>query len=184
MDAITDRRGQEGTIPAALRTRSRNEAAERGVPQRLAPALTGAGGLLVALGAVGIWVRATTLPTGSSIPEEVAVVSGGSAAGGWMLFGIGLVTMASAGAWLSREARIRALAAGLSVVAIASASIRLVLIDRRAAAMAEEAAGRSGIDAFHAGYGWGAWLLLVGTVLLVLGLLAGGLRELDLRRGL
>jgi hypothetical protein len=183
LDAITDRRGQEVAAPAALRASTRNEAAERGIPKRLAPALTGAGGLLVALGAVGIWVRATTLPTGGSIPEEVAVVSGGSAAGGWMLLGIGLVTTASAVAWLSREARIRALAAGLSVVAIASASIRLTLTDGRAAMMAEEAASSTGIDAFHAGYGWGAWLLLVGAVLLALGLLAGGLRELDLRRG-
>jgi hypothetical protein len=49
--------------------------------------------------------------------------------------------------------------------------------------MAEDAAERTGIDAFHAGYGWGAWLLLVGSVLLALALLAGGLRELDLRRG-
>jgi hypothetical protein len=49
--------------------------------------------------------------------------------------------------------------------------------------MAEEATGTGGIDAFHAGFGWGAWLILVGVVLLALGLLAGGLRELDLRRG-
>jgi hypothetical protein len=63
------------------------------------------------------------------------------------------------------------------------ASVRLALVDRRAARLAEEATGTEGIDAFHAGFGWGAWLILVGVVLLALGLLAGGLRELDLRRG-
>ena len=35
---------------------------------------------------------------------------------------------------------------------------------------------------YHAGFGWGAWLALLGSVLIGLGVLAGVLRELDLRR--
>jgi hypothetical protein len=36
---------------------------------------------------------------------------------------------------------------------------------------------------FHAGFGWGAWTLLVGAILAAFGVLVGVLRELDLRKG-
>ena len=37
---------------------------------------------------------------------------------------------------------------------------------------------------YNAGFAWGAWLLLFALVLVFLGLLVGGLRLLDLKRGL
>jgi hypothetical protein len=141
-----------------------------------------AGGLLVSLGGIGSWVRATSLPTGGTIPEEVADLAGRSESGGWILLVIGIVTMIAAFAWTAGSAKVRALAPSLSIFAIIFASVRLALIDGRAAEMTGEAASRTGIESFHAGFGWGAWLLLAGAVLLGLALLAGVLRELDLRR--
>jgi hypothetical protein len=149
---------------------------------RLAPALTMAGGLLTALGGIGTWVRATSLTAGSLAPEEVSTVAGYSETGGWILLVLGLLSMGAALAWRAGRARVRALAALASSISIVFAVVRLALVDRRAAEIAAEAPSRVGIESFHAGYGWGAWLLLAGAVLLALGLLAGGLRELDRRR--
>jgi hypothetical protein len=183
LDTTTDERGQEGISSATLRTLPRDAASQRPIPLRLPSSLTAAGGLLVGLGGLGTWVRATSLPAGSDTPEQVAVVAGRSEPGGWVLLAIGVLLAVAALGRVARTPKLRAVAAGVSVVAMILASVRLALIDRRAARMAEEATGTGGIDAFHAGFGWGAWLILVGAVLLALGLLAGGLRELDIRRG-
>jgi hypothetical protein len=183
LDATTDERGQEGISSATLRALPRDAASQRPIPVRLPSSLTAAGGLLVALGGLGAWVRATRLPVGSDTPEQVAALAGRSESGGWILLAIGILTAVAALAWVATAPRLRAVAAGVSVLAMILASVRLALVDRRAARLAEEATGTEGIDAFHAGFGWGAWLILVGVVLLALGLLAGGLRELDLRRG-
>ncbi|MGH2692381.1 MAG: hypothetical protein ACRDHM_07730 [Actinomycetota bacterium] len=179
---MTTQRGQEGVSPAAPRSPSRDTTTERTIPPRLASALTGVGGLLVALGGIGTWIRATSLPTGSTVPEQVSVVTGRSGSGGWILLGIGIVTAIAALAWMASAARLRSIAPSASIVAIVFVSVRLALTDGRAAEMAKEAAATTGIETYHAGYGWGAWLMLVGAVLLSLGILAGGLRELDLRR--
>ena len=183
MDALTDQRGQEAVSPAALRIRPREAALERAVSPRLAPGLTAAAGVLIAVGGLGTWIRATTIPTGSATLEQVAVVTGRSASGGWILFGIGIACVIGAFAWRSRAPQARAVAAVVSVVAIAFSVVRLGLVDSRAARMAEEARSTSGIDVYHAGFGGGAWLLLAGVVLLALALLAAGLREIDMRRG-
>jgi hypothetical protein len=183
LEAKTDRRGQQAVSPTALSRPSREGAGERAISPRLAPSLTLAGGALVALGGIGTWIRATNLPAGTFTPEQVAVVNGGSESGGWILLVIGVLTVAAAFAWRAGAPRVRAVAPGVSVLAAVLASVRLALLDRRAAEMAEEAAQTGGTEAYHAGYGWGAWLLLVGVLLMGLGILAGGLRELDLRRG-
>jgi hypothetical protein len=141
-----------------------------------------AGAALVAVGGLGTWIRATTTPVGTTTPLQVATVVGRSESGGWVLLAVGAVTLAAAFAWRSRAARVRAIAPGVSVIAVILASVRLGLIDGRSARMAQEAATGGSIDVYHVGFGWGAWLLLVGTVLLMLSLLAGVLRELDLRR--
>lgn len=183
MDVATDRRSQEGVTASPLSPERRDERSERAISPRLAPSLSGAGGLLVALGAIGTWLRATSVPAGSGVQEQVSVVTGRSESGGWILLAIGIAAAAAGLAWLARAARLRAVAAAASTIAVVLVAIRLSLIDGRASEMAGEAASTTGIDSFHAGFGWGAWLLLIGAVLLALGLLAGGLRELDLRRG-
>lgn len=172
---------QEGVSPSQVLTRPRERGADP-VPPRLAPALTMAGGLLMAIGGIGTWVRATNLPLGGTQPVETAVETGRSGAGGWILLGIGLLVAASGVAWLARRPHLRALPAAGSLVAIVLVSIRLVLIDRRAAEMATGADQAQGIAELHSGFGWGAWLLVIAVVLLALGLLTGALRELDLRR--
>lgn len=180
---MTDQPAQEGVSPAALSIQPLEAAKERAISPRLPPALTAAGGVLIAVGGVGTWVRATILPTGGGTMEQVAVVTGRSGSGGWILLALGLACSLAAFAWRSGAPQVRALAPGVSALVVIFASVRLALIDGRAERMAEEAASTTGIDIYHAGYGWGAWLLLAGVVLLALGLLAGGLREIDLRRG-
>ena len=181
LEATTGRSDQERVSPPVLRSRPRDDAVPALSP-RLAPGLTMAGALLTALGGIGTWVRATSQSTASLAPEEVSSVAGYSETGGWILLVLGLLVFAAAFAWRARRARVRALAATASLVAIVFAVVRLALADSRAAEIAADASSSTGIEVFHAGYGWGAWLLLAGTVLLALGLLAGGLRELDLRR--
>lgn len=166
-----------------LSTRSRDAEVERAISPRLAPGLTATGGALIAVGGLGTWIRATTVASGGSSLEQVAEVTGRSTSGGWILLGLGVACMIAAFAWTSRSPQARAVPLIASVVAILFSSVRLGLVDSRAAVMAEEAASRTGIDVYHAGFGWGAWLLLAGVVLLALGLLAGGLREIDIRRG-
>ena len=141
-----------------------------------------AGGLLVVVGGIGTWVRSTSLPLGGTQPVETAAVNGRSEAGGWILLGIGLLVAAAGVAWLAKGPHLRTLPAVGSLVAIVVVSIRLFLIDRRAAEAAATAGQAEGIAELHSGFGWGAWLLVIAAVLLALGLLAGALRELDLRR--
>ena len=179
---MTEQRGQ-GVSPAALRIQPKDAAPERAISPRLAPALTASGGVLLAAGGLGTWVRATTIPTGSSLLEQVGQITGRSVSGGWILLGLGIACTLAAFAWTSRTPQARAVPPAASLVAILFASVRLALIDGQAARMAEDATSAQGIDVYHAGYGWGAWLLLAAVVVLALGLLAGGLREIDMRRG-
>lgn len=182
MDVATDQRGQESSTPPARLTEARDAASRPAIPPRLAVGLTASGGLLVALGGLGTWIRATGVPTGGTVEEQVAAVAGRSESGGWILFAVGIAATIAAFAWTARAPRVRAVAAGVSLVVIGLAAIRLALVDGRAAELASEAASRPDLDAFHAGFGWGAWLLLLAVVLLGLGVLAGALREIELRR--
>jgi hypothetical protein len=182
LDVATDRRGQKPSTPPARLTQARDAESRPAIPPRLAPGLTVAAGLLVALGGLGTWIRATRVPSGGSVEEQVAAIAGRSESGGWILFAVGIAAAIAAFAWTSRAPRLRAVAAGVSLVVIGLVTIRLALIDGRAADLATGAASRADLDAFHAGFGWGAWLLLLAVVLLGLGVLAGALREIELRR--
>ena len=51
------------------------------------------------------------------------------------------------------------------------------------AAIADAARSNPSFQVFNASFGWGAWLMVLGMVLVLLGLLVGLLREIDLRRG-
>ena len=61
---------------------------------------------------------------------------------------------------------------------------QLPLIDQDAAALAQQAREQIDFVAFHAGYGWGAWCMLTGAILALLGSTAGTLREMDVRKGI
>jgi len=151
-------------------------------PKRLPLALTGIGGGLAVLGGIGTWVRATTIAADGAVPHEVAVVSGYSKGGGQALIVLGLVAAAAAFGWLARDGGPRTFPILASLAVIGVGAWQLAEADSQAAAMAEAATADPSFASYHASFGWGAWLLLVGLVALFLGLLVGVLREIDLRR--
>ena len=158
-------------IPSAYRT----------FPRKLPLALTGIGGALVALGGIGTWVRATTVTTGGLAPQEVDVVPGYSQGGGQALIFLGVVAAVAAFGWLSRDGGPRAFPIVATAVAIGIGVWQLAAADSLAARMATDAGTDPAFTTYHAAFGWGAWLLLLGLVVLFLGLLVGVLREIDLR---
>ena len=155
--------------------------AYRTFPRKLPLALTAAGGALAMLGGIGTWVRATSVASVGLAPQEVEVVAGHSLAGGQALIALGIVAAFAALGWRTRDGGGRAFPVLTSLLVIGIGAWQLAGADSRAAAMAEAARAEPGFAAYHASFGWGAWVLLLGLVVLFLGLLAGILREVDLR---
>lgn len=162
------------TTPTAYRTFSR----------KLAPSLTALGSLLVVAGGVGVWVRATEIATEGLAPTQVATVMGYESWPGVAIAVLGGLAFVGSVTWLLDLVVLKALPVLYSVGIAGLVAWQLPQIDRDAAALA--ASARENIDfvAFHAGYGWGAWCMLGGAVLVVLGSIAGILREIDVRRGI
>ena len=158
--------------------------AYRSFSPRLGPALLVAGGSLGVLGGLGTWVRATRVATEGALPEQVTVIRGTAAGGGWFVAVLGAAVILAGLAWRRRwfGGAIQGVV-GVSLVFLATAAIRVRSIDREAAAIAATARERADFVTYHATFGWGAWLLLVGTLLAGLGLALGLLRELDARTG-
>jgi hypothetical protein len=77
------------------------------------------------------------------------------------------------------------LVAGVAGLGIGAAiAARLVALDGRAATWADAAQARPSFIGYHAGLGWGAWLMLVGAIVCAFAVLIGVLRELDRRKGI
>lgn len=114
--------------------------------------------------------------------QEVARLSGHSEVTGWALAALGGLTAAASLAWLARDLLPKLLPVVASAALIGFALWRLAVLDGRA----EELVGRAASDpefvSFHAGFGWGAWFLLLAMVPLAFGVLVAALRELDMRR--
>lgn len=147
--------------------------------------LTVLGGALTALGALGAWVRATQTVVEGFAPEEVEVVTGTAdpLAFGWALAAIAVATAVSSMAWFAPTLLPKATVLVGSAGVIGLVAWHLDRLDERAAAMVAEAQASPQFLEYHAGFAWGAWLSLFGAIALALGLVVGGLRELDLRRG-
>lgn len=176
------RRGASRSTAPAPAPPLETPAGYRTFSPKLAPTLGGLGGLVAALGALGVWIRATRVPFEGSLPEQVAVISGTAEPVGWALAALGLAAALASVTWTRAELLAKA-PAGMAAVGVAGiAGWWLATLDDRARAMAVEAQANPDFVVFHAGFGWGAWLLLLGSVLLMLGLVAGTLRELDVRR--
>lgn len=152
--------------------------------RKLAPSLSFIGGALAVAGGLGVWVRATELAQEGLAPVEVASHMGYSEQTGIAIAAVGGALVVSSVVWLLHF-RILKLIPLLSSIALAVlVAAQLPRIDASAAALAERAREEIDFVAFHAGYGWGAWCMLAGAVLAVLGASAGVLRELDVRKGI
>ncbi|MGH2729189.1 MAG: hypothetical protein ACRDJI_01110, partial [Actinomycetota bacterium] len=140
---------------------------------------------LVVIGSLGSWVRATQTASEGLPAEQVVNVMGNDHAIGWILASFGVAAILVSGLWLKRKERLVTIPLLTSVVLIGFVAYRLKLVDRDAAALATDArSGTADFFSFHAGFGWGAWLLLGACVLLGLGAFVGVLRRLDLERGI
>jgi hypothetical protein len=152
--------------------------------RKLAPSLHVLGGALAIAGGLGVWVRATELAQEGLAPVEVASHMGYSEQAGIAIAAVGGALVLSSIAWLLRFRILKLLPLLASIALAVLVGSQLPRIDSSAAALAEQAREQIDFVAFHAGYGWGAWCMLAGAVLAVLGSLAGVLRELDVRKGI
>jgi hypothetical protein len=157
----------------------------RTLSRKLPTSLTALGGALALLGGLGAWARATELASEDVLPEEVRVAMGYTEpVGVWIAVAGGAAIVASL-VWLTRRLLPKLVPVALAAVIIGLVATRLPEIDATAAAWAVEARqGSVEFLSFHAGFGWGAWCMLAAAVTLALGVMAGVLRELDLRRGI
>ncbi|MDQ4006222.1 MAG: hypothetical protein M3135_08000 [Actinomycetota bacterium] len=163
------------------RTREASPTAYRTFSSRLSPVLIGLGAGTGALGALGAWVRTTTVASEGAPPEQVDVWSGASQGGGWFLAVVAAATVVAVLVWRGDRSKVLPAVAVSAVALLIGAGIRLVLIDRRAAEMVAAVRDDPTFAAYHAEFGWGAWLLLVSAVMIAVGLAIAGLRELDLK---
>jgi hypothetical protein len=151
---------------------------------KLAPGLTIAGGLLTVLGGLGAWIRTSQIVVEGFTEEQAGVVMGHEANWGRVLGVLGGLAVLSAAAWVGTRLLLKLAPVVLSLAIVGVAAWRLPIIDEQAQAFADQAlTGDAQFVVYHAGFGWGAWCLIVAAVCLFLGLTAGVLRELDLRRG-
>jgi hypothetical protein len=152
--------------------------------RKLAPALTGLGGILAVTGGLGTWIRtAKATRLGDNLTESGAGM-GYSEPLGWVLAGLGAIAVIGSVAWMATSFYPKLIPIFASVAVALITAQRLPDLDRQVDRMVAEATSKLGFTDYHAGFGWGAWLLLVASVLLLLGALVGILREMDLRKGI
>ena len=169
---------------AALSERVYRPTEYRTFSRKLAPSLNVLGGALAVAGGLGVWVRATELAQEGLAPLEVASLLGHSEQPGIVIAVVGGALVVGSIAWLLRFKILKLLPLLCSIALAVLVGSQLPRIDRSAAALAEQAREQIDFVAFHAGYGWGAWCMLAGAVIAVLGSVAGLLRELDVRKGI
>ena len=151
---------------------------------KLAPSLIALGGFLSVAGALGAWIRTSQVVAEGLQEEEVRAVMGYEADWGRLIAVVAGIATLSAVTWLMRNLLLKLLSVAAAIAVIVLTVIRLPVIDDQAAGLAYQArTGEIDFISFHAGFGWGAWCLIVGAVALFLGITAGALRELDVRRG-
>ena len=152
---------------------------------KLAPGLIALGGLFSVIGALGAWIRTSRVVTEGLPEEQVNAVMGYEADWGRLIAVAGGVALVSAIVWVRRNLLLKLASATVCIATIVLVSMRLPVINDQAAGLAFQArTGDIEFISFHAGFGWGAWCLIVGAVALFLGLSAGFLRELDVRKGI
>ena len=156
----------------------------RTFPARLPAVLSLIAGAFGVLGALGAGVRASAVAAVRDEPRQVGVVMGHGDVTGWVLAGLALLVALSAVAWIGRRKILKLGAAGAALAFAILTGVRLGSFDRRAAELAEAAQRNPDFAGYHAGLGWGAWLLLAAAMVATFALLVGVLRSLDFRKGL
>ena len=149
------------------------------------PALLGiVGGSFGVLGALGTGVRASAVRDVREDPQQVGVIMGYRSGAGWLLAILAVVVMGTALGWLGRRRLFRSIAAASAIAFVVLAAMRVSSLDRKGAELAAAARRAPDFVGFHAGLGWGAWMLLVALILAGFAALVGAMRALDLRKGL
>ena len=167
-------RADQAAVPAGYRTFSR----------KLAPGLIATGSAISLAGALGAWIRTSQVVTDGLPEEQVGAVMGHVSDWGRVMAVVAAIALVSSLAWLWRNVWFKLLSLAASIGVIVLAVWRLPIINDSAAALADQArTGEVEFISFHAGFGWGAWCLIVGAVAIFLGTSVGILRELDIRRG-
>lgn len=156
----------------------------RTFPARLPAVLGIAAGGFGVLGALGAGLRASAKATARDDPTQVGVLLGYRSGAGWMLAVLALAVAASALAWMGGRRLLKLGAAGIAVAFAALAVLRLSFFDSRGVEWARAARERLDFVGYHAGFGWGGWLLLTAAILAGFAVLVGALRALDLRKGI
>lgn len=155
--------------------------------KKLVVSLTAFGGVLVIFGGLGTWIRVAQQETSRSPIEDVDAVMGYADPIGLVLASLGAIAVATAFLWGMQRLMLKVAPV---VVALAVAGIafwRIPMLDRRADDILESglrslASMDSPFYSMHAGRGWGAWMLIAGAVVLLLGAVAGIMREIDLHK--
>lgn len=156
----------------------------RTFPARVPAVLSLIAGAFGVLGALGAGVRASAVATARDEPRQVGVIMGHGDFTGWALAVLAALVGLSAIAWLGRRRVLKLGAVGVTLAFAILTGVRLGSFDRRAAELADAAQRRPDFAGYHAGLGWGAWLLLAAAIVAAFALLVAVLRSLDLRKGL
>jgi len=157
----------------------------RAFSPRLAPTLTITGGILAIAGGLGVWVRAVEVtPAGTS--ARIGSITGFDHAWGWIIAALGVCAIAAGMLWNDRRVERASAPVAVAAASITMIALRLSWAGDIAGRLAFRAGTRAGsaFTTYHAGFGWGAWLLALAAVASVLGVVAGVMRALDVRRGL
>ena len=151
---------------------------------KLAPGLIATGAALSVTGALGAWIRTSQVVSEGLPEEQVGAVMGHEADWGRLIAVVAAATFISSIVWVRRNLLLKLISVALSIAVIVMIAMRLPVIDDQAAGLAYQArTGAIEFISFHAGFGWGAWCLVIGAVALFIGVSAGLLRELDVRKG-